>query len=111
VTDGTTDVERNLQEHRRKRIAAHTLHDEGVAVARKVKPPRHSGDRWAALNTFVDVIAPRLTLVERAVWLVMFRYARNGVCDTSERAIATQARIDKASRPWPKSASHAVRGR
>jgi hypothetical protein len=97
VTAGTTDVERNLEEHRRKRVAAHAIHDDGTAVVSKTKPSRRSGDRWAALNTFVDVIAPRLTLVERAVWLVMFRYARNGVCDTSERAIATQARIDKAS--------------
>jgi hypothetical protein len=61
------------------------------------KPQPRKGDRWATLNSFVDVIAPRLTLAERAVWLVMFRYSRNGVCDTSERAIATQAAIDKAS--------------
>jgi hypothetical protein len=27
----------------------------------------------------------------------MFRYARGGVCNTSERAIATQAGIDKAT--------------
>lgn len=63
---------------------------ESQAKARK-------GDRWATLNSFVDMIAPRLTLAERAVWLVMFRYSRDGVCDTSERAIAMQAAIDKAS--------------
>lgn len=55
------------------------------------------GDRWVTLNSFVDVIAPRLTLPERAVWLVMFRYTRGGICETSERLIASQANIDKAT--------------
>lgn len=56
-----------------------------------------SADRWRTLNEFVDTIAPRLTLPERAVWLVMFRYARGGTCETSERAIANLASIDKAT--------------
>jgi len=53
--------------------------------------------RWQTFNAFMDVIAPRLTLAERAVWILMFRHARNGTCDISERAIATQANIDKAT--------------
>ena len=53
--------------------------------------------RWQTFNAFMDNIAPRLTLAERTVWVVMFRHARNGTCDTSERAIATQASIDKAT--------------
>lgn len=61
------------------------------------QPAARKGDRWAAFNSFMDVIAPRLTLTERAVWLVMFRYARNGMCKTSQRAIANQAHIDKAT--------------
>jgi hypothetical protein len=55
------------------------------------------GQRWQTFNTFMDVIAPRLTLAERTVWIVMFRHARFGTCDISERAIATQANIDKVT--------------
>ena len=60
-------------------------------------PAPRKGDRWATFNAFMDTIAPRLTLAERTVWVVMFRHARAGTCDISERAIATQANIDKAT--------------
>jgi|GEM_PF-2999319 len=71
--------------------------DTAPAADTTAQPAFRKGDRWIAFNTFVDVIAPRLTLAERAVWLVMFRHARNGTVDTSERALATTARIDKAT--------------
>lgn len=62
-----------------------------------VKASRGSVARWVTFNTFVDVIAPRLSLPERSVWLVMFRHSRSGVCDTSERRLSEQVRIDKAT--------------
>ncbi len=71
--------------------------DSQAAANAEPQPKPRNGDRWASLNSFVDVIAPRLTLPERAVWLVMFRYTRGGICETSERLIATQANIDKAT--------------
>jgi len=71
--------------------------DSQAAANAEPQPKPRNGDRWASLNSFVDVIAPRLTLPERAVWLVMFRYTRSGICETSERLIATQANIDKAT--------------
>ncbi len=71
--------------------------DSQAAANAEPLPKPRNGDRWASLNTFVDVIAPRLTLPERAVWLIMFRYTRGGICETSERTIATQANIDKAT--------------
>jgi hypothetical protein len=55
------------------------------------------GDRWRAFNSFVDLIAPRLTLAERAVWIVLFRHARDGVTETTARVLATAAGIDKAT--------------
>lgn len=55
------------------------------------------GDRWAAYNGFVDVVAPRLTLAEQAVWQVMFRHARGWVCETSARRLADAAGINKAT--------------
>lgn len=60
-------------------------------------PTDGKGQRWLTFNAFMDSIAPRLTLAERTVWVVMFRHARNGTCDISERAIATHANIDKAT--------------
>jgi hypothetical protein len=96
------NLDANAAKHRAARAATCLATEpaatpaNGTAAASK-KRHATNGDRWAMLNAFVDVIAPRLTLVERAVWLVMFRHTRGGTCDTSERAIATQARIDKAS--------------
>jgi hypothetical protein len=69
---------------------------QGGGNAEPQAKPR-SGDRWATYNGFIDHIAPRLTLAERAVWQVMFRYTRGGICETSERLIAMQANIDKAT--------------
>jgi len=59
------------------------------------KPASPAGDRWQTFNGFVDVIAPRLTLAERAVWLVLFRHARGCVVETTARTLATAADIDK----------------
>jgi hypothetical protein len=102
MTHAVVDVNANAQRHRARRMADCPPADSQAKAGQPTasasdKPQPRKGDRWATLNTFVDVIAPRLTLAERAVWLVMFRYSRSGVCDTSERAIATQAAIDKAS--------------
>ena len=94
MTLATKDISANVAASRAKVLASRAATN---GTAKPDHKQRGQGDRWATLNTFVDVIAPRLTLVERAVWLVMFRYARNGICETSERSIATQARIDKAS--------------
>ena len=94
MTLATKDISANVAASRAKVLASRAATN---GTAKPANKQRGQGDRWATLNTFVDVIAPRLTLVERAVWLVMFRYARNGICETSERSIATQARIDKAS--------------
>lgn len=71
--------------------------DSQAAANAEPQPKPRNGDRWATYNAFIDMIAPRLTLAERAVWHVMFRYARNGICETSERSIAIQANIDKAT--------------
>ncbi len=102
MTPTAIDVDAIARRHRERRIADRPATDGTVkadkpaaALEEKPKPPK--GDRWATLNSFVDLIAPRLTLAERAVWLVMFRHARGGICETSERGIATQAGIDKAS--------------
>ncbi len=102
MTHAGGNVEANARRHRARRAADQTASGNAGNGRKPTAQPgakarSRKGDRWAALNTFVDVIAPRLTLVERAVWVVMFRYARGGVCETSERGMATQAGIDKAS--------------
>jgi hypothetical protein len=67
------------------------------AQNQKATMPTNGKGRWLTFNAFMDNIAPRLTLAERTVWLVMFRHARNGTCVISERAIARHANIDKAT--------------
>jgi len=55
----------------------------------------------------------RLSLAERAVWHIMFRHARNGVCETTVRLLASAAdispttaqaalsRLHRAGLVWP----------
>lgn len=69
--------------------------DRRPAAASKPRRRGDHGGRWLTLNQFVDVIAPHLSLAERAVWLVMFRLARGGVCETTERRLAVACRINK----------------
>ena len=73
----------------------------GAAPGRRASPAspsaRRKGDRWAALNGFVDVIAPRLSLAERSVWTLMFRHARGWVCETSVRFVAQGAAVSRST--------------
>lgn len=71
--------------------------DTAPAVDTAPKPAPRKCDRWATFNTFTDVIAPRLTLAERAVWGLMFRHTRNGICETSVRMLATAGGIGRAT--------------
>jgi hypothetical protein len=95
--------ERVKQSQRERQAAAPSAGESQAAAERPAtavalqQPATRKGDRWATFNAFMDAIAPRLTLAERTVWVVMFRHARAGTCDISERAIATQANIDKAT--------------
>lgn len=61
------------------------------------KANRKSPDRWATLNEFVDVIAPAITKTESLVWLLLFRHAKGGVAETSQRTIATALQIQRTS--------------
>lgn len=71
--------------------------DTATAAGTAPHPAPRKGDRWATFNTFMDVIAPRLTLAERAVWLLMFRHTRGGICETSVRMLATAGGIGRAT--------------
>lgn len=107
MTPATTDVNANMRRHaeerRVQRAKSQPAAPAAAAPEPAVEPERRDvagtgkGDRWATYNAFVDVISPRLTLAERAVWHVMFRHTRNGVVQTSERQLSTAAAIDKAT--------------
>lgn len=91
-----------VKQSQRERAATVAAEGQGEIVTAPAadtapQPMHRKGDRWATFNTFMDVIAPRLTLAERAVWLVMFRHARNGVVNASERQLSTTANIDKVT--------------
>lgn len=102
--DAVTDLDRRQAERvsqlKRKRVVAGEAQGAND-TASDADTPRHQkarkGERWAAYNAFVDVIAPWLPLADRAVWHVMFRYARDGSVETSERALATAAGMDKVT--------------
>lgn len=80
-----------VQQSQRQRVGTNA---NGTArVKAKPQPQARNGDRWATFNAFMDHIAPRLTLAERAVWLVMFRNARDGMCETTVRMLATAANV------------------
>lgn len=91
----------NLAGHQRARKEASPAasgNNRKPATSSTAKAAGHrKGDRWAAYNGFVDVIAPRLTLAEQAVWHVMFRHARDWSCETSARRLAQAAGINKAT--------------
>lgn len=104
----TTDMDRRIAQRvaqsKREREAAAAAVGEATKVAQKPgesestqHPVARKGDRWATFNAFMDVIAPRLTLAERAVWLVMFRHARNGVCETTVRMLANGASVSRST--------------
>lgn len=93
------EADANVSRHHAGRATNRTQDGSKPGKARssgKPVPGRH-GDRWAAYNAFVDVIAPRLTLAERAVWHVMFRHARDWTVSTSARRLSVAAGIDKGT--------------
>lgn len=98
--DAVTDLDRRQAERVAQLKRGRAVAGEGQGAAGKApaadttaQPAFRKGERWIAFNTFMDVIAPRLTLAERAVWLVMFRHARGGVCETTVRMLATAANV------------------
>jgi DNA-binding transcriptional ArsR family regulator len=84
-------------DERVERTHAKAAADRAAAPAStsRRKPPK--GDRWQTLNQFVDVIAPRLTLAERAVWLVAFRHARGGIAELTVRTLAKAAGVSRST--------------
>lgn len=70
-------------------------HDDAKKQATNNAPRK--GDRWNAYNSFVDLISPHLPLSDRAIWHVMFRHARDGVCETTVRTIAQAAAVSRST--------------
>lgn len=108
TTTHITDLDRRqaecVKQLKRERQAAAASADGTQAGAGKPatagehqQPATRKGDRWATFNAFMDLIAPRLTLAERAVWLVMFRHARDGKCETTVRMLANGAAVSRST--------------
>lgn len=55
------------------------------------KAKRKTGDRFAMLNAFVDFTLGELDRGEIAVWLILYRDARDGVAQVSQASIARRA--------------------
>lgn len=56
---------------------------------------RTAGDRFAVLNAFVDFTLAELDRGEIAVWLTLYRDARDGVAQVSQVSIARRAGISE----------------
>lgn len=54
---------------------------------------RTTGERFAMLNTFVDFTLGELDRGEIAVWLILYRDARDGVAKTSQAELARRAGV------------------
>lgn len=57
------------------------------------KAKRKAGDRFAVLNNFVDFTLGALDRTETAVWLILYRDARDGVAKTSQAELARRAGV------------------
>lgn len=100
--DAVTDLDRRIAQRQRRPQPGAAAEGQGAADKAATadtapQPAFRKGGRWITFNTFMDVIAPRLTLAERAVWLVMFRHARGGVCETTVRMLATAAAVSRST--------------
>jgi hypothetical protein len=58
------------------------------ARPRRVASRRGTGDRFQAINSFVDVTLRSLTRTEGFVWLTLWRDTRNGLARTSYASLA-----------------------
>jgi hypothetical protein len=115
VTDLDRRQRQQLARLKAERAASGTKPSGASTESDRTAPqPNHrKGDRWATYNAFIDVIAPHLTLAERAVWHVMFRHARDGRCETTARQLASASsisistaqlalnRLQRAKLVWP----------
>ena len=108
------DIEGNILRSRAARLLAAPPNGNGKPAKGHPKAAQKAdAGRWRTLNEFVDLIGPHLTLAEKAVWVVLFRHARNGVCETTARMLATAAgvsvstaqraleRLHRAGLIWP----------
>jgi len=92
----TAQHPQDLAARARQRLAA--ARPEAAPQTRPKNATKGKGaDRWAAFNAFVDVVAPQLSLAERAVWIVMFRHARGWVADTSVRHLSQGAKVSRST--------------
>jgi hypothetical protein len=66
-------------------------------ASKRSKTDPHDRGRWQTLNQFIDTIFPHLSLAERTVWMLMFRHARDGVCETTVRLLAQGATISRST--------------
>ena len=59
------------------------------------KPTKRDGNRWKDLNQFIDISLRELNRRQIAVWLILFRDARNGVATTSQTDIARRSGLQR----------------
>ena len=58
------------------------------------KRRRHTADRFAVLNSFIDFTAGTLKRAEALTWMVLYRDTRNGTARTAQSGIAMRIGSD-----------------
>jgi hypothetical protein len=103
TTAATTDVDANTRRHRESVMADRaTRRGDAKATTKPAASPEPSGNRWAALNAFVDAVLADATEAETRVWLVIFRdvkpggLARIGMTDIACRTGMTRRAVVNA---------------
>ena len=86
----------SFEERRRQQIEQDELERGGkVQHAKREKPTQASKTRWQTLNQFVDLVLRDLSGGEVAVWLVLFRDARDGKARTGITDLATRCGMSR----------------
>jgi DNA-binding MarR family transcriptional regulator len=66
-----------------------------MSARRRAAAKEKAAGRFHDFNAFVDGSLAELTRAEMAVWLVLFRDARNGIACTAQEDIARRAGCDR----------------
>ncbi len=88
-------MSRRFVEHRKQQIEEERLERGGKAQPATNAKKLAGRIRWQTLNQFVDVVLRDLSGGEAAVWLVLFRDARNGKATTAITDLATRCGMSR----------------
>ena len=82
----------DIEQHNSLKVMAGGTRDAGQKP-KGTSNRRKTADRFAVLNSFIDITMANLTRNEIAVWLVLYRDSRDEIARTSQVDIARRAGV------------------